>query len=145
MTLDQTGEIDFVREFGDAWKRVQRLWEKNLASLGLTLTEMRILSMLTREGPTPMAKVAVELYMTPASITTLVDRLESEKLVERVRSSDDRRVVNVRATTKGEETFERGKKLYRRFVARAMTSLSKDEARLLISLLTRVGRAAESD
>jgi MarR family 2-MHQ and catechol resistance regulon transcriptional repressor len=143
--LDQTEEIDFVREFGDAWKRVQRLWEKNLASLGLTLTELRILRVLSRDGPSPMAKVATELYMTPASITSLVDRLEAERLVERERSSDDRRVVNVRATPKGEEAMDRGLKLYRKFMGRALQSLSKEEVTELIVLLTKVGRAAESD
>lgn len=145
MTLGQAEEIDFVREFGDAWKRVQRLWEKNLASIGLTLTELRILRALSRDGPSPMAKMANELYMTPASITSLVDKLEAEKLVERVRSSDDRRVVKVRATAKGEDALDKGLKLYRRFMGRALESLSKDEVSELIALLTKVGRAAESE
>lgn len=144
MNQDQTGEADFVREFGDAWKRVQRLWEKSLATLGLTLTELRILRVLCRDGPSPMAKLAVELYMTPASITSLVDRLEAERLVERERSSEDRRVVNVRATSKGEDAADRGLKLYKRFIGRAMQSLTKEETAQLIHLLTKVGKAAES-
>jgi MarR family transcriptional regulator, 2-MHQ and catechol-resistance regulon repressor len=145
LTSSPSEEIDFVREFGDAWKRVQRLWEKNLASLGLTLTELRILRVLSRDGPSPMAKVATELYMTPASITGLVDRLEGDGMVERERSLHDRRVVRVRATQKGKDSFDRGLRLYRRFMGRALQSLTEEEAAQLIRLLTKVGRAAESE
>src|SRR5580658_9086080 len=136
MNTNTPQEVDFVREFADAWKRVQRLWEKNLASLGLTLTELRILRVLARAGPSPMAKVATELFMTPASITGLVDRLEKEGLVERERSEDDRRIVRVGATQKGKDAADKGLKLYGRFMGRALQSLSKEEATQLITLLT---------
>ena len=55
MTTDFSAEVDFVSSFGDAWKRVQRLMEKNLASIGLTITELRILRSLSTNGPSPMA------------------------------------------------------------------------------------------
>lgn len=145
MTLDSRGETDFVREFGDAWRRVQRLWERNLASLGLTLTELRILRLLSGDGSSSMARIATELYMTPASITSLVDHLEAERLVTRQRSTDDRRVVNVTATQKGRETLDKGLRLYRRLLEKALLPLSKEEVAQLIMLLTKVGRAAESE
>src|SRR5580658_6479877 len=102
MNRDASQEMDFVAAFGDAWKRVQRLWEQNLASsFGLTITELRILRSLSVNGPSPMARLATQLYMTPASITGLVDKLEGEKLVERERGDEDRRVVKVKITSKG--------------------------------------------
>jgi DNA-binding MarR family transcriptional regulator len=145
MTSDPSREVDFVTAFGDAWRRFQRLWEHNLASIGLTRMELRILRSLSVNGPSPMAKFATELYMTPASITGLVDRLEAERLVERERGSDDRRVVNVRITQKGRESLEVGLELYNRFITDALKSLSKDEARQLVELLTRLTEAAGRD
>ena len=145
MPQSATSEVDFVEAFAEAWKRLQRLWEKNLAAIGLTLTEIRILRLLSLNGPSPMAKLAAELYMTPASITGLVDRLETEQLVLRERNSRDRRVVNVKVTEKGAATFENGKKLYRGFVEKTMRSLTKEEARHLVDALTKLSRAAESE
>lgn len=145
MTTDFSAEVDFVSSFGDAWKRVQRLMEKNLASIGLTITELRILRSLSTNGPSPMARFAADLYMTPASITGLVDRLEAEKLVERERGSDDRRIVNVRITQKGRVNLEVGLKLYKGFMARALKSLSKEEARELVSLLNKLAEAASNE
>jgi DNA-binding MarR family transcriptional regulator len=143
LSLDSTNEVDFVEAFAEAWKRLQRLWEKNLAAIGLTLTEIRILRLLYENGPSPMARLAAELYMTPASITGLVDRLESEQLVLRERNSKDRRVVNVKITEKGGAAFEKGRKLYRVFVEKTMRSLTTEEARQLVHALTKVSRAAE--
>jgi len=145
MTLDFSKEADFVASFGDAWKRFQRSWEKHLSSIGLTRTELRILRSLSANGPSPMARFAAELYMTPASITSLVDRLEAEKLVERERISEDRRVVNVRITQKGLDSMGVGLKLYNQFISQAMKSLSKEEARQLVALLTKLAEAASKD
>jgi len=145
MTSDIPSEMDFVTSFGDAWKRLQRTWERKLASIGLTLTELRILRSLAANGPSPMTRFATELFMTPASITGLVDKLESEKLVARERGSSDRRVVNVTITPKGRESLEEGLRLYKGFVARAMRSLTKEEARSLVGLLAKLAEAAGKD
>jgi MarR family transcriptional regulator, temperature-dependent positive regulator of motility len=145
LTESQTSETDFVEAFAELWKRLQKLWERNLATLGLTLTEIRILRLLSDNGPSPMAKLAAELYMTPASITGLVDRLEADGLVVRERNTRDRRVVTVRITSKGDETFEKGRKLYRRFVENTLRSLTKAEARQLIQTLAKLSAAAESE
>ena len=142
MNSENPREMDFVTAFGDAWKRVQRLWERNLATIGLTITEMRILRSLSNNGPSPMTRFADQLYMTPASITGLVDRLEAEKLVERERDGEDRRVVNVRITQKGKENLEVGLKLYNHFMRRALKSLSKEEAAQLVDLLSKLAEAA---
>jgi len=92
-----------------------------------------------------MTRFATELFMTPASITGLVDKLESEKLVARERGSSDRRVVNVTITPKGRESLEEGLRLYKGFVARAMRSLTKEEARSLVGLLAKLAEAAGKD
>jgi MarR family 2-MHQ and catechol resistance regulon transcriptional repressor len=139
---DTSEEIDFVSAFKDAQKRIQRLSEKNLASIGLSVTEVRILRSLSVNGPSPMAKFAGELYMTPASITGLIDKLEGEGLVERERGTADRRVVTVTITPKGRERLEAGLKLNQRFVTHALKSLSREETRQLVELLNKLAEAA---
>src|SRR5580698_3539435 len=110
MMSEVADEMDFVEAFRHSWKRIQRLSEKNLSSIGVTPTEIRILRSLSNYGTSPMARLASELFMTPASITGLVDRLEGEMLVARERASDDRRVVNVTITPKGRDVLEAGLK-----------------------------------
>ncbi len=137
-------EMDFVIAFRDAWRRIQRLSEKNLATIGLSVTELRILKLLSLHGPSPMARFASEFYMTPASVTGIVDRLEGDGLVERERVSADRRVIHVRITQRGRERLETGLKLNNLFAERVLGSLSKEQQKELIGLLDKLARAAEA-
>ena len=145
MTSDVAVEVDFVSAFRDAWRRVQRQLEKNLSTIGLTVTELRILKSLSVDGPSPMMKFASEFFLTAPSVTGVIDRLESEGLVERERGSADRRVVTVTITHRGRERLEAGLKLNKQFMARALRPLSGQEAKHLVELMAKVAQSAEHD
>ena len=145
MTSDVAEEVDFVSDFRDAWRRVQRQLEKNLSAIGLTITELRILKALSVDGPSPMAKFASEFFLTAPSVTGVIDKLEGEGLVERERGSEDRRVVTVRLTPEGRDRLEAGLKLNRQFVTRALKPLSDHEAKQLVELMAKVASGAERD
>jgi len=145
MTARERGGAEFVEAFLEAWKRLQRLWDQNLHAAGLSLTELRVLKLLSVNGPSPMARIAADLTVTPASMTGLVDRLEEEGFVTRERSSRDRRVVSVAITAKGSESFQRGRALHRRLVEKTLRALSEDEAEELVRSLGKLSRAAEAE
>jgi DNA-binding MarR family transcriptional regulator len=142
MTSHLSEEMDFVTAFRDAWRRIQRLSEKNLATIGISVTELRILKLLSVNGPLPMTRFASEFYMTPASVTGLVDRLEGDGLVERERLSGDRRVIHVSVTQSGRERLAAGLKLNNLFAERVLGSLSKEQQKELIRLLDKLAQAA---
>lgn len=147
MSLDSekaTDAMDFASTIADALKRFRRLTERNLVSLGLTLQELRVLGILAENGPSPMVMLAGELYLTPGSVTSVVDRLERQGLVERVRSEKDRRIINVMIAEKGTQLFERARKHHLRFLEKALRPLSPKETKELESLLLKIIAAAES-
>ena len=144
MTSGPSGEVDFVSSFKDAWRRVQKLLETNLATTGLTVSDLRILRSLSTKGPAPMTRLSGELFMTPASVTGLIDKLEDEGLVERARGTKDRRVVIVKLTDEGAARLEEGLRVNSQFAAKALKSLSSEEVELLIDLLQRLAEGASS-
>jgi len=81
------------------------------ASHGLTLLQynvLRILYVRDAEGTgLPIGTVGAGLLVHAPDVTRLVDRLEQGGLVERFRSLEDRRAVNVRLTDKGIALVER--------------------------------------
>lgn len=89
-------------------QRINRLLDKQLAGVftpyGLDVGEVDLLFTLRRAGH-PYQLTAGTLLatamVTSGAITNRVDRLEAKGLVERVRSSTDRRSVNIRLTTTG--------------------------------------------
>jgi DNA-binding MarR family transcriptional regulator len=65
--------------------------------LDLGLAERHCLSFL-HEAPRPAGEIAAEVGLTPAAVTSLIDRLEARGFVERRRSETDRRQVLVAMT-----------------------------------------------
>lgn len=69
----------------------------------LTGPQSLILRTLVKNGPLSSASLSSRLYVTPANITGIVDRLEKRGLVQRVSKEGDRRVALIALTESGEE------------------------------------------
>jgi DNA-binding MarR family transcriptional regulator len=93
------------------------------------------LSVLVFGGAVPIGRLAEIEQVSAPAITKTVAALEAAGLAERVRSTSDRRVVNVMATAAGRHTLERGRAERVRRVADLLRGLSPDD-------LDTVARAA---
>jgi DNA-binding MarR family transcriptional regulator len=77
-----------------------RLFRKH----GLTSSQYNVLRILRGEGnPLPCLEIADRLIAEVPGITGLLDRLEAAGLIDRERSTEDRRVVFASITAKGLE------------------------------------------
>ncbi len=63
--------------------------------------EVLVLLSFSRHGALPMGKMGDRLMVHPTSITSTVDRLEEQGLVQRARHPDDRRIVLAEITPEG--------------------------------------------
>lgn len=79
---------------------------ERLVRLGLSMTQLHVLSMLQAHGDVPMSRLAEMTDVSLSNTTGLVDRIEERGLVERVRVPEDRRVVLVRLTQAGRDLLE---------------------------------------
>jgi DNA-binding MarR family transcriptional regulator len=70
---------------------------------GLTETQSDVLRTLLVWGTMSSADLSRHLYVTPANITGVIDRLEKKGLVERVRQKADRRVALISLTESGRD------------------------------------------
>jgi len=75
--------------------------EHELEPSGLTNAQWVPLLKLYMGSASTVAELARECMLDAGSMTRLLDRLESKGLVRRVRSSEDRRVVNLELTDEG--------------------------------------------
>src|SRR4029453_7757871 len=69
--------------------------DKRLEPQGITHAQWGPLFMLRRSRASTVAELARELNTDPGAMTRLLDRLEGKGFCRGVRSSDDRRVVNI--------------------------------------------------
>jgi MarR family transcriptional regulator, 2-MHQ and catechol-resistance regulon repressor len=116
-----------------------RLAGKDIEKRGLTHPQFGVLEMLGHLGPLTIGEIGKRMLVTGGCVTVILDNLEREGLVERIRSSDDRRVIKVRLTSGGESKFKSifGKHALR--VAELASVLSPREQIQLSTLLKKLG------
>jgi DNA-binding MarR family transcriptional regulator len=68
---------------------------------GLTGPQLWAIKTIAQEAPIMVSEIARRMYLHPATVVGILDRLEKQGLVLRVRSTEDRRVVKVELTRQG--------------------------------------------
>jgi DNA-binding MarR family transcriptional regulator len=68
---------------------------------GLTGPQLWAIKTISQESPIMVSEIARRMYLHPATVVGILDRLEKQGLVLRVRSTEDRRVVKVELTRQG--------------------------------------------
>ncbi len=118
-----------------------RLAGRDIEQYGLTQPQFGVLEMLGHLGPLTTGEIGKRMLVTGGCVTVILDNLEKEGLVERTRSSTDRRVVNVQLTAKGRSMFEEIFRKHARKVAELASVLTEEEQTQLSRLLKKLGLA----
>ena len=98
--------------------RLARELRKETEQLGVTARQATLLWLVKRSPGLSLAELAADEGISPPALSGHVDRLERAGLLERVRSSEDRRRVGLKLT-------EDGARLLRRIRARRTTWLTE--------------------
>lgn len=114
-----------------------------LRPLDLTFARYQVLGMMRWARPMTLGAVGQGLWITPATVTNAIDRLEAAGLCRRASHPTDARATLVEITAKGKRLFDRavGKLNADLF---GNVGLTEDELELLVGLIGKV-RAAEGE
>jgi len=93
-------ERDAVEEMR-GWQTDQDIFD-DLAAIyaGLNRTDTRVIDLVERAGRLTAGEIAIAARLSSGAVTALIDRLEEQDLVRRVRDPSDRRRVLVEITEK---------------------------------------------
>jgi DNA-binding MarR family transcriptional regulator len=105
-----------------------------LMELGLTLPQLRALHLIQQLGQASGRQLAHKLGISPASVVSLLDRLEQQGYIERLRDMEDRRIWWVRPTPHARETMGRLIEPRARVLA-ALAALPREDRERLVALL----------
>lgn len=113
--------------------------ESALAQVGLSLAKLKVLSKLVEVGePLPLSGLAEHCSCVRSNMTQLVDRLEADKLVERVNDPNDRRSVRAALTSAGRERQADGVGALVKAESEVFARLSESERADLARLVQRL-------
>ncbi len=100
-----TKKADAVAEIIDNLRRVFQVVneqsKKAEHETGLTGPQLWAIKTIAQEAPIMVSDIAKRMHLHPATVVGILDRLEKQELVVRVRSTEDRRVVKVELTRQG--------------------------------------------
>ncbi|MFG0832529.1 MarR family winged helix-turn-helix transcriptional regulator [Aeromonas bivalvium] len=105
---------------------------------GLTAPQLLLLKGINELGQISMRQLANHTNMSQATATTIMDRLESRQLVERVRSQTDKRKVHATLTEQGRQLLSNAPTPLQDHFIQRFQALEGWEQTLLLSSLQRI-------
>ena len=144
--LDRELQIEAVVE------AMSGLWDKDAHDVPewvaqeLTFSQMRLLFLLSRNGPAPMSRIAEWLGVGLPTASGTVERVERHGLVSRQHRLDDRRVVECGLTEAGRHLIDEISGTRLEMMRKVLGVLNGEElaqmAGLITTMVTRIKSGA---
>jgi DNA-binding MarR family transcriptional regulator len=109
--------------------------------LPLTIGQLKSLFFISSQGSTNLGKLAAALGVTPTNTTGIVNRLVKQGLVSRTENPEDRRMLLLRATEKGEELVVNLKERRIGYMSELLQRMSVNELTTLFQGLASLVKA----
>lgn len=100
--------------------------------------DMHILDAIGMTAPKNMSSVAKALSVTVGTLTIAINNLVKKGYVSRERSEEDRRVVLISLSPKGEQAFLYHQRFHEEMVKGILEELSSEEAQVLSKALQKL-------
>lgn len=117
--------IDFKREYQQK-------------SSGLNYLQLHALEKIYEEKSMKTLEISKALDISPSTLIGVLDELEKQELITRLRQQEDKRVVLVTATSKGEAVVKKHFDEDKLFLDNLLKRLTEEEKNNLLSLLKKM-------
>ena len=120
------------------------LVERNIAGLGLCLSDFMALEALLHKGPLTISQIQAKVLLASGSMTAAMDRLEARGLVLRTTTTKDRRARLLELTPQGRSLIEGAYREHAGYLEEALSVLEDKEKRQLYDGLRKLGRSVST-
>jgi DNA-binding MarR family transcriptional regulator len=104
-----------------------------------------MLAILDSDGPISQQELSQRTGVDPSTMVARMDVLEEKKLIQRVRSTGDRRSYEISLTAKGKKTLAELRQEADSFMQHFFRDLDADELAELNRLLTKLAATVDED
>jgi DNA-binding MarR family transcriptional regulator len=108
----------------------------------LPAPQLSALSVIVYGGPITLGALASAEQVRPPTMTRLIAAMEDGGLIEREPDKEDRRVVRIRATTKGKRILEEGRDRRIAVIAEALAALPDTDVKAIALALDAIEKVA---
>ncbi len=144
LIMEKAELIKRVIELQREVDRARRQYELDVwMSLPLTIAQLKSLFFIRNQECTNSGTLAAALGVTPTNTTGIIDRLVKQGLVSRTENPENRRMLLLRATDKGEELVARLRERRRGYLSEVLERMSIVELGTLAQGLASLARVTE--
>jgi MarR family transcriptional regulator, organic hydroperoxide resistance regulator len=105
---------------------------------GLTGPQLWAIKTIAQGAPIMVSEIAMRMHLHPATVVGILDRLETHGLVRRVRSTEDRRVVRVELSGKGEDLVKRAPEVAQGLLVSGLEQLKTKNLKTIAAALDQL-------
>lgn len=137
MDTEQTLNSLLVKFF----RRITTIEEEKLITdefKDLTYNDMHVIEAIGLEEPQKMSQIAKEMRVTTGTLTKAVNALERKGYVKRLRSDQDKRVVNIILTKRGISAYKHHEHFHQEMIAFVLDHISDEESEVLRKALGKL-------
>jgi DNA-binding MarR family transcriptional regulator len=127
--------IDNIRR---VFKAVNEQSKKAECQTGITGPQLWAIKIISDLSPIKVSDLASRMYLNPATVVGILDRLELRGFVVRVRSKEDRRVVEVELTDDGKKLVKRAPRIAQGLLVEGLERLTLNKLQGISSSLEEV-------
>ncbi|MCK9195773.1 MAG: MarR family transcriptional regulator [Syntrophales bacterium] len=113
--------IDNIRR---VFQVVNEQSKKARRETGLTGPQLWAIKTIAESFPVRVSELARRMYLHPATVVGILNRLELQGMIKRVRTNGDRRVVNVELTDAGNELVAKAPQVAQGLLVAGLKELS---------------------
>ncbi|GAA4712120.1 MarR family winged helix-turn-helix transcriptional regulator [Brevibacillus fulvus] len=106
-------------------KRISTNMTKELATYGITIPQWMVIKQISEE-PKSIGQISKCINLSYSTISGIIDRLEREQYVERIRDQTDRRVIWIKGTPQLEQFLQNTEITSGRFYSQLFAGLSEE-------------------
>ncbi len=133
---------DLVAEIIDNLRRVFQVVNEQSKRVeketGLTGPQLWAIKTIAQEAPIMVSEIARNMYLHPATVVGILDRLEKQGLVARIRSLEDRRVVRVELTGQGRALVKKAPEVAQGLLVAGLEKLGSNKLKNIAQALDQM-------
>lgn len=137
--------MEFAQTMERMMKMVEKSTKRKFEDPGVTMLQIQTLDYIKNNPDTSARNLSKQLYLSASSTSQLLDRLYEQKLITRKNDLDDRRLLRVNLTEKGNKFFEKIKKRHLEVVKNITKFMSVEEIKKMIEIHKNVVERIEKN
>ncbi|MCK9614825.1 MAG: MarR family transcriptional regulator [Candidatus Omnitrophica bacterium] len=122
------------------FKEFTKRLTKELHKSKITLPQFFVLEFLSREGGSKMTELAHFMNVTTAAMTGIVDRLVRDGYIERVYDKNDRRIIKVKLTNRGNALARKITECKRQMIVKTFEKISETDRGHYLRILSQINK-----